>query len=378
MKRSLYIAAAVLVGYLALPLLGFLFGDRSDVLENQAKAQVPDLSMASVMDGTYFRGLEAVVDEENPTRPEAVKADAWVDLEVFGDSPNPLVIVGDEPPWLYLTQAIAQPCEAKDLSAVDMASAVARLTEAMAASGIEVHLAVAPSKPTIYPEHLPVEWADDARCAADVSQRARQALASAEIVGYFDVFPAMAEAKEASDTELYFPNDSHWNNLGALVYFEQLLTNVSPELANRVELVHSTELHEGDLTDLIGLPSSIESARVDVKIPGSVVERNDTAVPGGPPIRHTMATNDQVALVGGKTVVIHDSYLNQMITWVGQSFDEVVFMHWEVYTEERFAAELASADRVIIEVVERGMFNRLGGQLGSDGLYNAFLEESQR
>lgn len=361
----------VILGYLLVPLALLGVGFDSEAIENRALTPLPELSKESIADASFFSQLETVIDERNPLRPKAVEAAAWIDLVVLGQSSNEKVLLGTEDPWLYLADSLDQPCNFSGSDKSDTADRVERMVESLTARGTSLIWTIAPNKATIYPEYVADRDQGLLECALASSADLRSNISG--VPGYLDLFPVFGDRlRDQPDELLYFPHDSHWNDLGAFLWYEQIIAEIDPSLLEAIVVTQGQTERIGDVTTLLGRPLTVLSPSLTVDLPSSNVERTVTPVPGSLAIRSSTASNPNVSLVPGTTVIIHDSFGNPTTDWYQLTFEDVTLVHWNSYEPQRFAELFASADRVIIEVVERGAYNRLTNQFGSDATWNAY------
>ena len=89
--------------------------------------------------------------------------------------------------------------------------------------GIKYAVCIVPNKATIYPERVPRRY-------VKVSQTTRMdqfinALRENTDILVIDVRPMLLEAKESR--ELYYHNDTHWNDYGAFIAYEEMMKQLS-------------------------------------------------------------------------------------------------------------------------------------------------------
>jgi hypothetical protein len=69
--------------------------------------------------------------------------------------------------------------------------------------------------------------------------------------------------------------------------------------------------------------------------------------------------------------VIHDSQFNTAMTMMRSYFADITLVKWNDFDAHYVAAEMAAAQIVLIEVVERSFYWRVEQQLGSPELLRA-------
>ena len=176
-----------------------------------------------------------------------MKANRQVHLGVFGEPGSNFTWIGTDG-WLYLN--VSDPNRGHfDKPALDerltiWAVAYAERAKWCRDNGMEFVVLLAPEKSSVYPEYL-TEQQRRSLPVVEVPTRMKELL-QAHGVRCVDPLPALLEAK--SDSSVYFRNDTHWNQAGALVG-ERLLMK---ELGSTASEDYTVEFHEttGDLNRL--------------------------------------------------------------------------------------------------------------------------------
>lgn len=132
-----------------------------------------------------------------------------------------------------------------------MAQGINMAYDFYAKRGIKYVIFVAPNKENIYSEFMPERmrriWKSDVS-RMDKAVEYLKKHTKAEIV---NAKPAMVKAKSMVAQNLYFKKDTHWNNVGGYVGFEQLAAALRRQGA-RVSAPSVTRLHigKGTLRDM--------------------------------------------------------------------------------------------------------------------------------
>lgn len=358
---------------LSVPLLLRIGGVEPGAVENRSLATLPKAGVEGVLDASYFSALDDYLEDHTPGRPEAITADAWVDVEVFGDSPTPEVFLGDEG-WLFYRTSLSGPCET-NADGEQVVAGVEALNAMLAEQGKRVLWTIAPNKETVYSEYLPAEAGSLAACAAEQRAVLRTATNRARPGGYIDLFSLM-EQEKAAGSLLYHPNDTHWNSLGALHMVEEIVARLDPTLHPAADRrLQGVTMHEGDLTRILGRPSVEPTERYVIERKGVRVTNEPLPYEVQPPIRHFTGTSTGPPLFAEPTLVIHDSFMNPALTELSQYFADVTFVHWNHFEPALFATLISDAEVIVIEVVERGSYRRLAIQIGSPEMMEALAAD---
>jgi hypothetical protein len=127
----------------------------------------------------------------------------------------------------------------------------------LAAHGIPYIFVIPPNKQTIYPEHMPENFLQArGRTRLDQLMAFMQAHSDVTIL---DLRQPLIEAK--SQDPLYYLTDTHWNSLGALIGYGEIMRAVGQALGRDVGSVRTLEDYTvarqrrqgGDLAAMLGL-----------------------------------------------------------------------------------------------------------------------------
>jgi hypothetical protein len=196
-----------------------------------------------------------------------VRANALLKIKGLGVSPSRRIILGKEG-WLYYwDEGEPECCTAADPFTSAELSQWARTLQTrrdwLARRGIRFLFVVAPDKHTIYPDRLP-----DYVRRYNPQSRLDQllgALRKWSNVDALDLRPSMMSSR--SRCQLYYRLDTHWNQAGAFVAYQQIISGlnrwfprarpldwnsvtVTQEIGRYHDLADLSGLREGDLTEM--------------------------------------------------------------------------------------------------------------------------------
>jgi alginate O-acetyltransferase complex protein AlgJ len=361
--------AIVAVGFFAAPIAARVVGVTAEAFENKRFAEAPKLSQGWNAFGQATRFLI----DRMPLRAQAVRANTRIWTDVFhadpryaGDGlrqdealpfagtadaggsaeqaapPTAVQVLRGEDGWLYLQNehdmACGPPMPFED--ALDQWSDLVRIVRA---SGRRAIVVVPPDKGSVYPEHLPGDFANE-----DCSRAGKEELwtlleGSGSRSGVLPLRRRLLAAKRTEREPLYLLKDSHWNSLGSLELVRGVLAEVGDGIRLRDdEILKGHNRYQGDLTILLGAPE--EAGR-----PERVVARKPTA-----------------RKAPGRTLLIGDSYSDAAQSQLAPFFADFHVVLWVGTPARTIADEVAAADTVIFESVEREFVARAtpGGPAG--------------
>lgn len=344
--RPRHVVTAIALLFFALPIGLRLTGMHAHAFENHAFAPRPTLSAGF----DAFPQMTMFFKDRMPGREQAVKANNRISMTAFGTVPSygaPAVAPASAaapvaPPagadtavqgragWLFLGSELTAGCASGRFDSLDGASTAWRkLIGAVQARGKRTVFVIAPDKSTIYPEHLPANFATKDCLARDRADLWRRIEASAGR----NVLPlrqTLLRAKSEHPEGLYYRTDSHWNPVGDLYMTRAILSNLSGSVTPRPdELRVASAKRPGDLSLILG-----RSDRERVPVISVVRAPNAATVPG-------------------RALLVGDSFGEEGLKRLRPYFRHLDFMNWTA-GPAAIAARVAAVDIVIMEVVERG------------------------
>ncbi len=369
-RRSQMVVVAAFAVWLTVPLVLAAFGVGSNFseLEERHLTALPAWSVDRLIDSELYKDLARAFGDRVPLRVSALSLDAWIDLAVFGDSPNPDVLIGRDG-WLFdrwsvvgVGEATTVPQDEVATTPRDIVSQLTEMSRILDASGRRLIVLIVPDKESIYPELLgPIDSV--AKTSRAWRQELQAAFADANLPGYIDGWQAMEALKARSDEDIYWPNDTHWTSGGALEATRQIVDRLDPTLWDESAVKSRPGGHHGDLAKLIGLPTWIESTEywlkrnVRVKIVAQEKSR-----------RRMVALNKRTRRFMPQVLSIHDSFGARYLSMLPQYLAKSTWISWIRGIPDgklvSIVDEFARADVIILESVERLLASRLPGNTG--------------
>ncbi|MCB2224375.1 MAG: hypothetical protein KQH83_09430 [Actinobacteria bacterium] len=360
------------------PLLLFLAGGRSDPsLENRALAETPELSPGRLLDSSFYREISAYFVDRVPLRDLGVRADAWIDFHVLGDTPNQRDVAIGADGWLFNPETYTAVCSDALPSPEAVVSGADLLMSVLAASGRDVAFTISPQKWTVYPERLG-DLAPLAACAQGHATELRDALLTDPPEGYVDTWGVLLAAAQDGES-VYFRDDTHWNYLGAAMGAEAIVEHLWPGWWSDDDLVFGPpEERAGNLARQMSLSITETHTPVWVERDGVTVDSSKQRVAKNTPkvelIESTLADGAEVP--GGLTVVLGDSFMEfTMEEHLAPYTRSLVAVNWRAIgrsgslanpggrpvlnAEDYLLDRIAEADAVIVQTVEWESWQRL-------------------
>jgi hypothetical protein len=284
-------------------------------------------------------------------RSRLVRWQARVRVEVLGASPTPDVLVGDNGWLFYGTDGAVEdftgsrPFTIPELEAWRLT--LQHTQDWLERRGIAYVFVLAPDKHWIYPGRMPMGL--NRRAGMARIDQLVDYLRLHSTVHVVDVREAMTES--AASERLYHLTDTHWNDRGAFVAYQQVMRRIGPSLALRAHTLDDMEsrviLRSGfDLARLVGLGGVL--VEQDLQLEPRDGRRSRVAEP----VRPSRALMDARVVTEGpagapRAVVFRDSFGSAMIPFLSEHFSRVVYV-WQ----NNFDPALVTAERPAVVIQE--------------------------
>lgn len=265
----------------------------------------------------------------------AVKLHNWVGYRLVGFVATTLVISGKDDWLFYRPEFLDGACIDFDRVEVQFRQ-LRTLMDIAQASGLDMRVSISPNKSTIYPDSLHPLIRGYWRCRAQNAAGLRR-LFKKDVPGLIDhAEPLLAERIRHPEILLYFVGDTHWTPYGGAIALRQLLAAVYPDVD-----IPAPQLSGALTTKRVDLASSLQW-------PVEEQAGEVAALPG--------AIRDQLnrKSAGLRTVILHDSFYNQIALQVREAFPNAVVTRGDK-DSAWYISEIGAADRLIVNMVERGL-----------------------
>ena len=284
-RRDLALGVCFLLG-ISLPIAGlFLSLDASFVLEeNRTLSSFPELSWHGAQLAALPAKLDLYFNDNFGFRKRLIY---WLNLtkvRALAVSPSPKVVLGRSGWLFYGDSDIPYFRAVNPLSTAQLKNWQERLEERqawLAQRGIPYLIVFAPLKSTVYPEFMPQSY----NRIATVS-RLDQLLAHLKAHSDLTVVDLrQAILDEKLGHQVYYRTDTHWNNRGAYVGYQQIIKSLNrsfPEL----EAIPPSAFEEADYSEpgrdlalILGMQPYFFDRYVDLKMirPGAALTKRSLA-----------------------------------------------------------------------------------------------------
>ena len=208
---------------------------------------------------------------------------------------------------------------------------------------------IAPAKNKIYGEYYP---ATIKKQNPDTASRAFQLIdyikqnSDVQVVCPYE---RLIREKEKGEL-LYYKNDTHWNELGSYIGYQELcrVLGIEPMEVSEYEVVKK---EVGDQTNLFpeGTHKDYETT---YRIPKIEQSYSQTQIADGLNNNKTIVTKNKGKNLNA--VVFRDSFSNAWIRYISNSFANVTYF-WRQFIQNSDYELLSQSDIVILEICERNL-----------------------
>lgn len=305
-------------------------------------------------------GLSAWFDDHFGFRSTLVRWYGESRLFGFGVSPTATVVKGADG-WFFYgdDKSVEDYAEVEPMSAAaidNWRAAILRARNWLDARGVAFVFSVAPDKHVIYAEEMPATIVK----IGDLS-RTDQLLTGIQDTGLgVDLRPALFNGKPLE--RLYQQTDTHWNDRGALLAYQQIITAVrarvprTPAAWTRDDFTSAERSIEGlDLAGMMGLKRVLRET--DLTLVPTRPRRARVIEPaGGSPTDEEgriVTVIDDPSLP--RAVIFRDSFVSRLVPFLSEHFSRAVYL-WQ----NDFDADVVTRehpDVVIQEIVGRHLYN---------------------
>ncbi len=329
------VCICMLAGYIVLPQKDF-----SD-MENRFLQKRPELTAASLADGSFMETFETYTNEQIPLRNVFVKCKA-VFVWLTGSSENDGIAKGDEG-YLFDKVAATSDKAAKNIAAIKNFTT---------STDRDIYIAIAPTSTWINADKLPkgMPVLDEASLSNELTL-ALSNVPNAHMIYLYDTL------NKHKDEQIFYRTDHHWTTLGAGYAYEEIASAMGFEAKD----ITQYEKHVAD--DFLGThyakykgvfvePDKLEYYDVPIKaleLEGRMVDNliDEEKLKGYDKYAAFMYGNDGRYVVnadkglGRDLFILKDSYANCLIPYLTMDYDTITVMDLR-YFGGKVADELAA------------------------------------
>ncbi len=327
-----------------IPFASMTYFRTDSTTENKKLKELPSV-YSDGLNVNYLNNIGEYFEDHFAFRNEMVDFDSLVQSNIFSVS-NMNTIVKGKNGWLYYSDTLDDYLGRNVLSKrciYNISNNLSIIQKYVEDKGADFVLTIAPNKNSLYDENMPYYYSKKSSNKKNINMLIP--LLKSKKINYTDLFSLFKKQDEI----LYLKRDSHWNNKGALLVYNEIMNNLNRE-HNDYSLVKSvrTKTEYGDLNKMlypvsaqpewnyfykydygyryISKTKSVEDAWIETK--------NDSA--------------------NGKLLMFRDSFGNTLLPFFAQEFKSAYFSKVTPYPIDEYM-ESYNPDCVVIEKVERNI-----------------------
>lgn len=341
MKKGYLFFILFCVVCMALPFACMPFAMTTETTENKELRELPQVAGEDGVNINYLGELGAYFNEHFAFRQQMVSANAMISGKLLKTSSTDEVLIGKND-WLYYTGTLDDYTSQHLMSERGLFNAVhnLRLMQDYAeANGSRFLLTIAPNKNSLYDENMPCYYTGSE--TPNNYERLEPMLRDAGI-RYVDLF----EAFRAQDEVLYFRQDSHWTNKGALLAYNTIMRNTSMRYDNYADAPYETvKEHTGDLAGMLYPLNSRPEENEIYQTEQHWCYVNE--------VQDNMDNWIQTSCEEGecRLLLLRDSFAESLVPFFAEEFETAFFSRIVPYNLENIPA--LQIDYTVIERVER-------------------------
>lgn len=299
------------------------------------------------LNGDYLAEAGEFLEDRIAFRPQLITVDSKIRDKVFGVSSQENVIAGTDG-WLYYAATLDDYQHDNNVSGrmlFNEAHNLRLLQDYVAEQGGTFVFTIAPNKNTLYGEHMPAQYRVQVAEQSDferlIPYLESEGIHYVDLVGLF----------RAQTGTLYYARDSHWNEEGAVLVYDALLS-AAGQAHEDYQAVVPTVTHDyyGDLGKMLYPAGAEPEDALHYLTDPTWTYTGDT----------TSVEENYIETVNpegeaGRLLMYRDSFGNSLLPYMAQAYRDAVFSKNVPYDIANDLADEAggSADTVIVERVER-------------------------
>lgn len=329
-----------------IPFAGMAVAPSNEVIGNEQQTTLPSLNKEDGgFNEKYIQQLGDYFSTHYAFRPQIISTDAEIQSKAFGTSNLDSVIVGKNN-WLYYSSTLDNYLGRNLMTQRAIFNTINNLEitqEYLNENNVKFLFTVAPNKNTLYPENMPYYYGKKESTESNL-KNFTSSLKDSKL-NYCDLLTVL----ESYDEVLYHDQDSHWNNKGALIAYNEILDKLGKAHENYENANASrTKSFYGDLGKML-YPSTQQpeyNYEYDINQTYSYVTPTKS-------VEEALITTQNDRATGG-LYMYRDSFGNALLPYFANAYNSAYF-------RKAFPVNLAlevgfqQSDTVIFEIAERNL-----------------------
>lgn len=303
----------------------------------------------------YLNELGKYFEDRFAFRNEAITANSLIKAKFFGESGSAQVVLGKDD-YMFYSASVPDFVGIGTLSNSQLDSIAANLKliqDNVEASGKQFLFTISPNKNTLYPEMMPYNYI---KTSEKHNAERLEAYLSSYGVHYLNMFDVFTEDFASTSEIRYLKYDSHWNNSGALLASNAILTSLGIDDIDTPDWKtgNSTEADLAKMNYPAGGYSEGEKFAVGYNDKQNLTGNNWTFAYGASVYDSSIVTSSTLSSANNKKLYMYrDSFGNSLVPYLSSTFKTAEYSKLVPY--DITAALNSNADFVIVERAERNL-----------------------
>ena len=312
----------------------------------------PRFNVRALFDNEYYLAFDQYFNDNFSLRSPLLLAKRWLDFRLFHMTEVSGIHVGTNG-WLYNRQSIENYRKAACDHAPDirrLALELQAIEKLVEATGRRFIFTVAPSKSTIYPEHVGFVPKNPA-CNRSQYDLLLEAIGTHPLKGFVKLEKLLQDGK-IGHRLLYGKTSTHWNDLGARVAAEAIRAQINGDdgVKQRLEYNDRNENGGGDLARrMMGFFTAVEDV----------------------PLTHygPLASPESYS-----AIVYGDGYIRKLVPYLRQIFSRFEVIRTDSIPSRQYGENWHASDFILLERAESALASM---RLDIDRIFSTFEAEAR-
>lgn len=344
-KKSKLIYIWIISILLVLPMVSSLFNMDSPNYNRSSISALPKLILSNEFDLRFTEKFDQYYTQNFNLRSLFVSLYHQTSIILFKETGNNQVLLGDNS-MLFFKETLNDFQRTSTLSVHDIErlNEVFRIIQLYTSSkAIESYFFVAPNKATIYPEYFPDNYQ-----VFENKSNLEMLLESSLQLPFINVKNALLDHKDIYQEVIYHKKDSHWNQLGAYIAYQEILSEMglTPLSFDESKLEKEVSWH-GDLSVMLYPAFRDLDIQYNLGIEETFIFTR--------PIRQfdDMQIESRNEHMSNSIVMFRDSFANALIPLISNSFESAHYFRNFPYDFRLL--ESINPDYLLLEIAERNI-----------------------
>ena len=336
----------------------FFFKNEAEksIIDNRALASKPKFKFSEI--GKYPKLYEEYYNDHIPFREEIIGFWSKINFFIFNCSANDKVVIGKNDgdrasSWLFYSnekdgnpvKLVQGTTSFNEEDTNKIINVINETTKKCNEKNIELYFLICPNKENIYRENLPSNIK-----IYDNESKTDKLVKIAQDRGIKNIIYPKQELLQNKDNQIYYKQDTHWNEFGAFIGYKKVMNIIEPSYQNfDYKLLYSNdEIISKDLSRMLGVNNYFKDKISNVEYLENNKYTKEIVSAKRKDIEITICENAPIDKV---VLMVGDSYILAMQDYFSRTYKKCIFLYKEDYKKEMI--DEYNPDIVIAEYVER-------------------------